>query len=38
MGKQWILGRFAVGFRVDPVGSCKYGDEPAASGATELVV
>jgi hypothetical protein len=43
MGPVWILGRLAGGCRVDPVGSgwgpvagsCKYGDEPAGSGATK---
>jgi hypothetical protein len=46
MGSDWILGRFARGCRVDPVGSgqvplagfCEGGDEPAGSGATELVI
>jgi hypothetical protein len=40
-----MLGRLAGGYRLDTVGpgqgqvagSCEYGDEPAGSGATELV-
>jgi hypothetical protein len=47
MGSKWFLGRLAGRGRnrVNPVcsgygpvvGSCKYGDEPSGSGATELV-
>jgi hypothetical protein len=45
MVSEWMLWRLAGGvwsasswFRIGPVaGSCKYGDEPAVSGATELV-
>jgi hypothetical protein len=45
MGSEWILGRLAWGCRVDLVGSgqgpvagcCEYDDEPAGSGATELI-
>jgi hypothetical protein len=45
MGLEWILGRLAGGYRVDPVSSgsgpvvvsCKYGDESVGSGTTELV-
>jgi hypothetical protein len=44
MRSEWILGRLAGWRGVDPAGSgqgpmavyCKYGDEPAGSGATEL--
>jgi hypothetical protein len=42
---ELILGSLAGGYRVDPVHSgqglmavsCKYVDEPAGSGTTELV-
>jgi hypothetical protein len=45
MGSEWLLGRLAGGCGVDPAGSgqglvassCKYGDEPLVSGATDLV-
>jgi hypothetical protein len=45
MGSEWILGRLAGGVKSGSSwlrigiggGSCKYGDEPAGSGATELV-
>jgi hypothetical protein len=44
MDSEWILGKLAAGCVVDPVSSgygpvassCKYGDEPSGSGATEL--
>jgi len=45
MGSEWILGRWAGECRVDTFGSgwglvessCKCGDDPACSGAVELV-
>jgi hypothetical protein len=46
MGSKWTLGRLVGGGGVDSPGSglgslagcCECGDEPSASGATELVI
>jgi hypothetical protein len=42
IGSKWIFGRWAggiwIGFSWIRIGSCKYGDEPAGSGATKLVI